>query len=285
MRWSAIAINTPSTQTEETVTQLLITAGCGGVALNGEGANRQVTSYLPADEMSDQRLRQLKAAISMLPSLGINDAGEPAISEIDEEDWANSWKAYFKPIRIGRNIVVSPPWEQAFVGQNDHLITIDPGMAFGTGTHATTQMCLVFLEDYIHAGDAVADIGTGSGILSIAAQKLGAGPTTAVDIDPLAVKIARENAAINESAVVVQADFPYGLSFEVVVANIVADTLIEISDLLASITKSDGLLIVSGVIEGRQDDVRFKIEASGFTQLETRSQGEWIATAFRRTLA
>jgi ribosomal protein L11 methyltransferase len=141
------------------------------------------------------------------------------------------------------------------------------------------------LEDYIHAGDAVADIGTGSGILSIAAQKLGAGPTTAVDIDPLAVKIARENAAINESAVVVQADFPYGLSFEVVVANIVADTLIEISDLLASITKSDGLLIVSGVIEGRQDDVRFKIEASGFTQLETRSQGEWIATAFRRTLA
>ena len=197
MRWTGIAIGAPTTETEEAVVSLMLEAGCAGVALSGEGESRQVTSYLPAIDQDTHRLTQISAALSMLPAIGIYDAGTPVISEIDEEDWANSWKAYFKPLRIGRRLVVSPPWETPELSERDILITIDPGMAFGTGTHATTQMCLVLLEDYLKPGNSVADIGTGSGILSIAAEKLGASTLTAGDNDPLAVKIAVENAMIN----------------------------------------------------------------------------------------
>jgi ribosomal protein L11 methyltransferase len=282
MRWTGIAIGAPTTETEEAVVSLMLEAGCAGVALSGEGESRQVTSYLPAIDQDTHRLTQISAALSMLPAIGIYDAGTPVISEIDEEDWANSWKAYFKPLRIGRRLVVSPPWETPELSDRDILITIDPGMAFGTGTHATTQMCLVLLEDYLKPGNSVADIGTGSGILSIAAEKLGASTLTAVDNDPLAVKIAAENAMINGTSIVVQGDFPQYNAFDLVVANIIADTLIAIADNLAAITKPEGILIVSGVIDDRQNDVRMYIEASGYTSLETRTQGEWVALVFRR---
>ena len=191
----------------------------------------------------------------VLPTIGITDAGAPTLTDIDEEDWANSWKAYFKPIRIGKTLVVSPPWEEPVLADNDLLITIDPGMAFGTGTHATTQMCMVLLEDYLKKGDSVADIGTGSGILSIAAQKLGAVKLVAVDNDPLAVKIAGENAIVNSVTVAVQGNFPDNQKFDVVVANIIADTLIELRESLSSIVTT-GILIVSGVIDVREDDVQ-----------------------------
>jgi len=283
MRWIGLAIDTPTPLTEEAVIQLLLNAGCAGVALSGDGELRQVTSYIPVDENSSRRLQQITLAISMLPSIGIDDAGNPIITEIDEEDWANSWKAYFKPLRVGRRLVVSPPWEQPELGKNDLLITIDPGMAFGTGTHATTQMCLVLLEEYLPAASAVADIGTGSGILSIAAIKLGAASVTAVDNDLLAVKIAAENATVNDVPVTVQDRLPLDSKFDLVVANIIADTLIALADHLATMTKQEGILIVSGVIDDRQNDVRLFIEAAGFSSIETKIQGEWVALVFRRS--
>ncbi len=282
MRWTGISVATPTASTEEAVVSLLMNAGCSGVALAGEAENRIVTSYLPADDVSKHKLSQILAAFALLPTLGIEDAGIPAIVEIDEEDWANSWKAYFKPIRIGKKLIVSPPWETPTLSADDHLITIDPGMAFGTGTHATTQMCMVFLEELLIAGETVADIGTGSGILSITASKLGGKNLVAVDNDLLAVKIARENALVNGSEVAVSDNFPFGQQFDVVVANIIADTLIALRDELASIMKQSGILIVSGVIDVRQDDVRSAIETAGLTSLSTKTQGEWVAMAFRK---
>ncbi len=143
-------------------------------------------------------------------------------------------------------------------------------------------MCLILLEEYLNAGDSIADIGTGSGILSIAASKLGALSVLSVDNDPLAVKIASENARINMVSGDVTDQFPFGKTFDLVLANIIADTLIQMAGSLASITKDGGILIVSGVIDERQNDVRLFIEGAGFSSLETRTQGEWVALVFRR---
>ena len=179
--WTGITVAAPTEDVEEILVKVLLDSGCAGVALNGEGETRTVSSYIPTDERSEQRVRQIEAAISMLPSIGVVGAGPVVVSQVDEEDWANSWKAYFKPIRIGRRLVVSPPWEEPVLTERDILITIDPGMAFGTGTHGTTQLCMMLIEDYLQSGDAVADIGTGSGILGICASKLGASSVVAVD--------------------------------------------------------------------------------------------------------
>jgi ribosomal protein L11 methyltransferase len=283
MTWTGIAIIVADSEAEDAVVDLLLNAGCAGVALGETDQARTVTSYILDDTFVEDRVRSIRAALTMLPHLGISGIGEMHVSRVDEEDWANSWKAYFKPIRIGKRLVVSPPWETPELRPRDLLITIDPGMAFGTGTHATTQLCMALLEDYLLPGHSVGDIGTGSGILSICASKLGAASITAIDIDPLAVKIAAENAKINEATIHVTELFPRAEQFDLVVANIIAETLIQLADDLAQITRSEGILIASGIIEGRQDDVRIFIEGSGFTSLETRSQGEWIALVFRRT--
>jgi ribosomal protein L11 methyltransferase len=284
MQWIGITVPTPTAETEDAVTQLLLSAGCGGVALSGEGGQRLVTSYLPADQEDDHRRQQIVAALTLLPSIGITDAGVPSFSRIDEQDWANSWKAYFKPIRIGKRLVVSPPWENPELSASDMLITIDPGMAFGTGTHATTQMCLVLLEEYLRTGETVADIGTGSGILSIAAMKLGASSVVAVDNDPLAVKIARENALVNSVDIHADDHLPAGETYDLVVANIIADTLIELAGLFTTIVRPKGVLIVSGVIDHRQNDVRAATVGPEFEFIETRNEGEWASLVFRRIL-
>jgi ribosomal protein L11 methyltransferase len=201
---------------------------------------------------------------------------------VHEEDWANAWKAYFKPIRVGRHIIVTPPWENPQTTEKDRVVVIDPGMAFGTGNHTTTQLCLAALEDYVRRGDRAADIGTGSGILATAAAKLGAGEVYACDIEPLAVQIAERNAAENGISLVTGAELPSGREFDVVVCNILANTIIELADDLVSITKPGGVLIVSGIIEERENDVRLYLEAAGFACIETRRREDWVALILRR---
>jgi ribosomal protein L11 methyltransferase len=183
---------------------------------------------------------------------------------------------------VGRRLIVTPPWETPVLGAGDIPLVIDPGMAFGTGSHPTTQLCLTALEDYIQPGMRVADIGTGSGILAIAAAKLGAAEVVATDIDPLAVKIAAENFDINAVRIKTQEDLPTG-PFDLVVANILADVIIGMSELLAELVKPDGMLIASGIIDTREVDVRFAVESEGFAPLETRRQAEWVALMFRRS--
>lgn len=207
----------------------------------------------------------------------------------DEEDWANNWKAYYKPLEIGERLLVCPSWEKAKHGGRV-LLSLDPGMAFGTGSHHTTRMCLEFLERRVRPGDALLDLGCGSGILSIAGVLLGAAHATGVDIDPMAEKIARENAARNgvgagqytvlAGDVLADQALVSKLSqrkYDVAVANIVADVIIGLCPIVAPLLKEDGAFIVSGVIAERLDDVLYALAQHGFRAVETRAGEDWRA--------
>jgi ribosomal protein L11 methyltransferase len=282
MQWAAISIDTEGEEAQEAATKILMDLGCNGVALEGEG--ERITGYLPSDDRLETSLRRVKAALAMLPTIGVEGVDEEiTVRFVKEEDWANAWKAYFKPIRVGRHLIVTPPWEDPQAGERDRVVVIDPGMAFGTGNHPTTQLCLAALEDYVIAGAEVADIGTGSGILAIAAAKLGASKIFATDIEPLAVQIAARNAVENKISLETSEGLPVGQQFDVIVSNILANVLIEMADDLAAMTKPGGVLIASGIIDTRENDVRLYLEGAGFTCIETRTSGEWVALILRRS--
>ena len=294
MRWATIRIAVDNDPAAQAASDLLINAGSAGVA-DDVGVRDEITAvigYLPEDERLAPRLRQIEAALRLLPALGIEGvSSEPVVIMIEEEDWASAWKQYFKPLRIGRRIMVTPPWETPELQPGDKKLVIDPGMAFGTGTHPTTQLCLATLEDYLKPQEnirRVADIGTGSGILAIAAKLLGAPYVLATDTDPLATRIAAENARVNDVTLDIRAvDSSWDLAkendpFDLLVANILADTLIALGETFASVVRPGGLYIASGIIDERESDVRLFAEGEGFQPLETRRLGDWVALIFRR---
>ncbi len=281
MRWAEIQINTEPGAVDA-VGAALYAAGCGGFEVREAATPPAVAGYLPVDDRLEGRLEELQAALRALPGFGVLGAGtELTLRYVEEADWATAWKAYYKPIRLGKRLVVTPPWETPDLGPGDLAIVVDPGMAFGTGSHPTTQLCLVALEEYVRPGMAVADVGTGSGILAIAAAKLGASVVAASDNDPLAVTVAAENAAVNGVSVAVAETVPPG-PYSVVVANILADVIIGMAGSLAELTAPGGVLIASGIIDTREADVRQAVEAAGFTPKDTRRQGEWVALIFAR---
>ncbi len=282
MRWAEVSVDA-GPEAGDAVSEALRQAGCEGVYVRDTLQPPQVTGYLPADDRLEPRLDTLQLALRSLPSFGIVGAGtELTLRTVEEADWAHAWKAFYRPMRVGRHLMVTPPWEHPTLQANDIPIVVDPGMAFGTGSHPTTQLCLAALEDYVRPYMRVADIGTGSGILAIAASKLGADEVVATDNDPLAVKIAAENAAVNATPLQTQEAFPIGV-YDLVVANILADVIIGMAEELALLVKPDGILIASGIIDTRETDVRFAIEGEGFAPLETRHDGEWVALVFRRS--
>ncbi len=282
MRWAEITIEA-ALGAQDAVDEALRAAGCDGVVIRDGAVPPEVAGYLPVDDRLEGRLDGLQSALARLPEFGVEGAGTTlTLRYVEEADWANAWKAFYKPMRVGRHLVVTPPWETPELGAGDIPLVIDPGMAFGTGSHPTTQLCLAALEDYVAPGMRVADIGTGSGILAIAASKLGAADVLATDIDPLAVKIAAENVGVNGVPVRAQEAFPIG-AYDLVVANILADVIIGLADALATRVTPDGVLIASGIIDMREVDVRFALEGAGFAPLETRRQAEWVALVFRRS--
>lgn len=232
-----------------------------------------------------------KAAIERLRSLELGyDLGSLAITvvSVDEEDWANNWKKYYKPIEIGSRLLVLPSWEERPETART-VLKLDPGMAFGTGAHHTTRMCLEFLEQTVRDGDTMLDLGCGSGILSIASVLLGAKEAVAVDIDPIAEKIAYENAALNGidkdrftvwiGNILSDAALQERIAgqYPVVAANIVADVIIALAPLARTLTAPGGVFIVSGVIDERVNDVTTALTAGGFT-VQSRSAAEgWNA--------
>jgi ribosomal protein L11 methyltransferase len=279
MRWAEVKIET-GPGAADAVGNVLRQAGCAGLLIceSPDG----VVGYLPTDDRLEGRLEYLKDALVSLPDYGLCDADtEITLRYVEEEDWENGWKAFYKPMRVGRRLVVTPPWESPDLAPDDVPLVIDPGMAFGTGSHPTTQLCLCALEDHVHARARVGDIGTGSGILAIAAYKLGAASVNACDIDPLAMRIAADNARANGVAVDVQEEMPEG-PFDLIVCNILADTIMGLADSLRERLVSDGILIASGIIEGREADVALALGNSGFTALQTRRSGEWVAQIYRR---
>lgn len=221
------------------------------------------------------------------------DLGERTISfdETDDEDWINNWKAYFKPFRVTDDIVIKPTWETLEdVKEGDIVVNIDPGTAFGTGTHETTKLCIQGMEDYLNKDSKVLDIGCGSGILSIIALKLGVDYAVGTDIDPIAVEVAKENAAVNEiqegkftvyegnliDDEALQKEVGLG-AYDVVVANILADVIIPLSSQVSKFMKEDGIFISSGIIDIKKDEVEAALIQNGFEIIKINQMGDWFS--------
>ncbi|MBE6881603.1 MAG: 50S ribosomal protein L11 methyltransferase [Ruminococcaceae bacterium] len=236
-------------------------------------------------------IKQEKAALECvefikerLDSEGIEH--EISIVGVNEEDWANNWKQYYHTQRIGKRIVVTPSWEEYTPSGDDVQMRLDPGMAFGTGTHDTTRLCLELLEECVTPETRILDVGTGSGILSVGGVLLGAPSALGVDIDPVAVKVANENAEINE--VQDKTEFVCGDltdkvhgKFEIVTANIVADVIIRLLSTVKNYLLKGGVLIVSGIIDTRADEVENACHEAGFVTEKRLKHGGWVAIKLR----
>lgn len=211
---------------------------------------------------------------------------ESARREIEGDDWIDVWKSHFRPLHIGERVVVVPAWIDYTVEAGEIVVTLDSNMAFGTGEHETTSMCLEFLQDVLKEGDVVIDVGCGSGILGIAAAKLGAGLCYLTDLDPVAVESAKHNAQKNgvQNCIVAHSDLLADSSVkgDVVLANITADVLARLAPSVPANLKAGGTLILSGIICERLDFVKEKYAAAGFTVEEERRKGEWYALVLRK---
>ena len=281
MRWLRVAVDTHP-ECEEAVTQILLAAGAQGVVLEGDSARRSVVAYLP--EHAAVPPDELEQRVRALEEFGLEPCpARVSVEWVQDEDWAENWKSHYQPLALGRRLLVKPAW--VTVGPTDRLIIeLDPGMAFGTGYHPTTALCLEALDELIRPGDTVADIGTGSGILAIAAARLGAGAVIAVDIDPAAVQIARENCRRNGvhervwvacgSAAAAQALLAERCA-DLVVANILADVIADMAAELRSLLHPGGILVASGIIDDACPAVRACLEQVGFRITEERARGEW----------
>lgn len=220
--------------------------------------------------------------------------GNIMISVTDEEDWIDNWKTFFKPFRVDDSIVIKPTWEEYHDRKEDDIvIEIDPGRAFGTGSHETTKLCIQAMKKQIKAGDSVLDLGSGSGILSIAAMKLGAKNVVGTDIDQIAVDVSRENAVLNqydgEEAQFYELNViesskdrlflkdKYVDGFDVVIANILADVIIPLSGVVSAFMKDDAVFISSGIIESKAVEVKEALIKNGFQVLDTLTMGEWVS--------
>jgi ribosomal protein L11 methyltransferase len=246
-----------------------------------------VTGYLPADDRLEGRRQDLEQRLSRL-------AGRQgftysiACHAVEEEDWAESWKEFFWPQEITGRIVVKPTWREYAAEPGQLVIEIDPGMAFGTGTHPTTVLCVQLLESYLQAGQSVLDVGTGSGILLIAAAGLGAGHLTGTDLDPMAVDVARKNMLQNRVApsafelICGSLAEKIHRTYDVVVANILADVIIDLLDQGVPAARPGGIFICSGIIEAYQARVAEKMAACGFDIVDVRKEGDWVALVGRR---
>ena len=244
-----------------------------------------VHAWFEPDSRFQDRMGALKNRMAQLHAMNLDfDLGtlEIAAQNVHDEDWAEVWKKFYKPFRAGKSLVVKPTWEPYTPKEGDRVIEIDPGMAFGSGTHETTGMCMELLEETLHGGERVIDVGTGSGILAIGAALLGAKSVLAIDIDPTAVKVARENIEHNHLSDKIRAVEGNLLektdeSCDVCVANIIADVICFFAKPLTSHIVPGGKFICSGIIKERENDVVAALTEAGYTIEEIRRKGEWIA--------
>lgn len=312
MKWSEICIHT-SNEAIEPISNILHEAGSSGVViedpfdltkeredqfgeiyqLNPEDYPEEgviVKAYLPVNSFLGETVEAIKDSINNLIiydiDIGIN---EVTISELNEEEWATAWKKYYHPVKISEQFTIVPTWEiYTPVSSDELIIELDPGMAFGTGTHPTTVMSIQALERTVRPGDRVIDVGTGSGVLSIASAMLGAEDIRAYDLDEVAVKAARLNIKLNKVNDVVtisQNNLLDGVdeqSADVVVANILAEVILRFTDDASRVIKPGGYFIVSGIIQQKKDLVKDALVESGFEIKETILMEDWVAMIAKR---
>ena len=246
-----------------------------------------VTIYVADNPQGMEELMQVRQILARLKAQdpdGKYGRLELEMKDVDEEDWSNAWKKYYHPVQVGEHLVVCPSWEAYDRQPDDVVLTLNPGMAFGTGTHDTTRLCMELLEKYITPQDTVLDVGFGSGILAITAALLGANKIIGCDIDEVAVKVAGENAALNgvpDRIAFHQGDLTSQVegSFQIICANIVADVIIRLSEDAGRYLAKDGIFITSGIIDTREQDVLNALEQNGFQVIERRTSGGWVALA------
>ncbi|MBR4013446.1 MAG: 50S ribosomal protein L11 methyltransferase [Clostridia bacterium] len=252
--------------------------------LNADKTVASVSVYLPADSGVADTLSFIKERLATL-----NIDGKISVSGVCEEDWANSWKAYYKPIEIGERIVIVPAWEKYDAPADKLVVRMDPGMAFGTGSHETTRLVIGLLEKYIKEGQRVLDVGCGSGILAICAAKLGAKECKAYDIDPVAVKVAREN--ISDSGLdnvtcdvsdLLRGVDKKGGAYDVICANIVADIIIRMTPDVGELMNENSVILASGIICERADDVISCFDQNGFAVVDKAEENGWCALVVKK---
>lgn len=305
MKWSELSIHTTN-EAIESVSNILHEAGASGVVIeDSEDLLKEredefgeiwslspddfpkdgviLKAYLPVNSFLGETVEAVKLAVNNLVEFGINiGSNVVTISEVDEEEWATAWKKYYHPVKISQRFTIVPTWEiYKPVSSDELIIELDPGMAFGTGTHPTTVMSLQALEKHVKEGQRVIDIGTGSGVLAIGAALLGAKEVHALDLDDIAVKAAGMNVELNKvQDIVTVAGGNLVDTIEepgdVVVANILAEIIISFTDDAFTVVRPGGIYITSGIIAAKKNDVRQALERSGFVIEEVMMMEDWV---------
>ena len=308
MKWLKVTI-VADPSAEELIANILMEAGAGGVQISGNESSLaadvpctwdvgnvtndpngfRVSAYFGADDPESAVLRELERRVAQLR--GTNDGQKlgPLRMEhelVDDEDWATTWKEYFKPVRAADYIVIKPTWAEYNEEPGQVLVEIDPGMAFGTGNHESTRLCLTLLEKFVCPNDSVVDVGSGSGILAITAAKMGAKPVYGLDADPVAVEVTRANVRLNgveDDVHVLQSDLfsalPEGFRADLVVCNIIADVIIRMAPLVPGVLRENGMFLCSGTIKNRSNDVAAALGAMNLRIIRIIADGEWVAMA------
>ena len=305
MDWIEITIST-NTEGADIVSEALLRQGAVGTQIidradvpdpskpNGfwELIDPKMIDEMPEDVQvkawfeSVEALRGLENCLKALPELTGMDLGTLAVSQqgVQEQDWSECWKQYYKPFRAGKHLVIKPSWENWKAAPGDLIIELDPGMAFGTGTHETTAMCVEMIEKHYHGGK-VLDVGTGSGILAIAAARLGADSVLGVDIDPMAVRVAQENVeknGLSREIDIRQGDLVAGLDnvqCEFAVANILADVIALLAAPLKAHLTANATFVCSGILKEREQDVVDVLTRNGYQLFDRMQKGDWVALA------
>ena len=309
MEWCEVSIQTTHEATE-IIAEIFRDLGASGVVIEDpELVNDYITSgkwdytdipiatetevvtekaYLPVNGELDGRLKSFELELAALKERGVSIApGIITTCELQDEDWSDTWKQYFHVEKPGERIVIKPTWESYEAKEGELVVELDPGAAFGTGTHATTSMCIKELEQLVKPGMTVFDVGTGSGILSIISAKLGAKDIQAVDYDDSVIKIVEENLAQNnvqDIVSVAQSDLMQNVhgKANLVIANIIADIIIRLFDQLDEHLEEDGTLLTSGIIEDRIDDVIDAADTHGYQVVKRLENKGWACITFKR---
>lgn len=299
--WLEVSLQVDGEAAEATA-EVLQRYGYQGVAIEQEGIMPDawsddelpppqkliIRAYLPVDDELETKKANLEAALGYMNLM--YPMPQPVYRQVAEEDWAEAWKAHYHPVRLGRRLLVRPLWIDVETGPDDIVVALDPGMAFGTGTHPTTHLCLEALEDLTQPGAQVLDLGCGSGILTIAAAKLGAAHVLAVDNDPIAVRTTIENAAQNGVSDRITAqegslDTVLGSArrFDLVAANLIAKIILNMSEQgLGEIVRPGGVAVFSGIIQEQVAEIEAALRKCGLEPYRQRAMGDWVAIEARR---